>query len=504
MGRPCLICPTLVLALLFCSTAHADWRTDAGFTQLQMELGTSLPTGAGIPVMMSEAAQGANFYAQGTAGTVAYAGTGVLAGKTIIPYSGASGTSGHAAGVASYFCGNTQSVSPGVTELHAWRADDFASDLYFSDSLPVYAGSVQNHSWVGSFGLDSTDATLLRRLDFMINRDAVIVSTPMNNGAGMSKLLANAYHGISAGLRSGNHPQTHSNLDVTGRMKPDLVVNETFTSFAGPAVASVATLLLDAIRPDFPGADDPRVIKAIMLSAASKQNLLGWKRTTTSRPYDEVFGAGELNVLNAYQILAAGRQPSSNSIVRSLQGWDKGTSSTSNPERYFFTLPATKWGSTVSATITWHRNIPGDYASSTLANLNLRLVNAAGFTVGSTVTESISSIDNVEHLFLRNLPPGDYALEVSADTTAVSYGIAWEVQLGTGPQLTLTRTGAQNVLALSQIDPLKTYTIETSTDLSTWQSAATIRTADTAPATHATWQESSSLGAKFYRLNWAP
>ena len=96
------------------------------------------------------------------------------------------------------------------------------------------------------------------------------------------------------------------------------------------------------------------------------------------------------------------------------------------------------------------------------------------------------------------------ALEVSADTTAVSYGIAWEVQLGTGPQLTLTRTGAQNVLALSQIDPLKTYTIETSTDLSTWQSAATIRTADTAPATHATWQESSSLGAKFYRLNWAP
>jgi hypothetical protein len=120
------------------------------------------------------------------------------------------------------------------------------------------------------------------------------------------------------------------------------------------------------------------------------------------------------------------------------------------------------------------------------------------------VTESISSVDNVEHLFLRNLPPGDYALEVSAGTNNVTYGIAWEVQLGTGPQLTLTRTGTQNLLTLSQIDPLKTYTIECSADLTHWQSVATIRTADTTPATSATWQESSSLGAKFYRLNWAP
>jgi hypothetical protein len=363
---------------------------------------------------------------------------------------------------------------------------------------------VQNHSWVGSFGSDGTDTTFIRRLDALINRDGTIISTPMNNGPSMSKLLANAYHGISAGLRNGNHPQTHSNLDVTGRMKPDLVVNETLTSYAGPAVASVATLLLDAIRPTYPDADDPRVVKAILLSAASKQNLLGWKRTSSSRPYDETFGAGELNVLNAYHILAAGRQPFSNSVHRSLQGWDNGTSSTAAPNRYFFTLPAASWGATVSATITWHRSLSLNYSTSTLANLNLRLANAAEFTVGSTITESNSSVDNVEHLFLRNLPPGDYALEVSADTNNVTYGIAWEVQLGTGPQMTLTRTGTQNVLALSQIDPLKTYTIESSDDLISWQSAATIRTANTTPATIATWQESITAGAKFYRLNWAP
>jgi len=504
MGRICPVGLLFANAALLVMTAHADWRTDAGFVQLQAELGGAIPTGTGIPVMMSEASQSGHFYAQGTTNTVSYAGTGILAGKTIIPYSGASGTSSHAATVAGNFCGNTSSVSPGVTELHAWLADDFANHLYNTNPLPSYAGSVQNHSWVGSFGSDSIDGTFLRRLDALIHRDGLIVSTPMNNGATMSKLLANAYHGISAGLRNGNHPKTHSNIDVLGRMKPDLVVNESFTSFAGPAVASVATLLLDAIRPGFPDADDPRVVKAIMLSAASKQNLLGWKRTSTNRPYDEVFGAGELNVLNAYHILAAGRQTTSNSLSCSLQGWDKGSSSTVAPNRYFFTLPAARWGATISATITWHRTIANNYASSSLANLDLHLVNATGFTTGSTVTESISSVDNVEHLFLRNLPPGDYALEVSAGTNNVTYGIAWEVQLGTGPQLTLTRTGTQNLLTLSQIDPLKTYTIECSADLTHWQSVATIRTADTTPATSATWQESSSLGAKFYRLNWAP
>jgi hypothetical protein len=504
MGRNCLLNPIFAMTALICGAVQADWRTDAGFPLLQMELGASLPTGLGIPVMMSEASFGGNFYPEGTLGTLPYAGTGVLSGKTITPYSGPSGTSSHAAGVADIFCGSGSSVSPGVTDLQVWLADDFALNLFNTNPAPTYAGSVQNHSWVGSFGADSTDATLLRKLDFMINRDGTLVSTPMQNGATMEKLLANAYHGISAGLRSGNHPQTHSNLDVTGRMKPDLVVNQSVTSFAGPAVASVATLLLDAIRPGFPDADDPRVVKAIMLSAASKQNLLGWKRNSSSRPYDEVFGAGELNVLNAYHILAAGRQISSNSVMRPLQGWDKGTSSTSTPKRYFFTLPAARWGATMSATITWHRTIPNNYASSTLANLNLRLVNATGFTIGSTVTESISSIDNVEHLFLRNLPPGDYALEVSSGTNNVTYGIAWEVQTGTGPQLSLTRNGSQNTLSLSQLDPLQTYTVEVSTNMTSWAPATTIRTADTTPATSATWQETVSTSVKFYRLSWAP
>jgi hypothetical protein len=513
MGCICPISLFFAAALLPFGALRADWRTDAGFPQLQVELGVALPTGAGIPVMMSEAnvaaqSQPVVYAPQGTTGVDPYAGAGVLAGKTITPHSAASATSSHAAAVAGYFCGTAQSVSPGVTELHTWLADDFAEMLYFTNPPPVFAGSVQNHSWVGSFGSAAIDTEVLRRLDFIIARDGVTISTPMNNGSVMANLLANACHGISAGLRddngNANHPHTHSNLDVLGRMKPDLVVHEGVTSLASPAVASVAAFLLDAIRPAFPDADDPRVVKAIMLSAASKQNLLSWQRTSSSRPYDENYGAGELNVLNAYHILAAGRQTASGSALRALRGWDRGTSSTGTPQRYFFTVPFGQWGGTMAASITWHRALSPDFATATLANLNLRLLNAAGFVVGSTVTESVSAIDNVEHLFLRNLPPGDYALEVSADMAGVTYGIAWEVQSGTGPQLTLSRSGMQNVLTLSQLDPLETYTVESCTDLSDWLPATTIRTADTTPATSASWQQNVSAGARFYRLSWVP
>lgn len=493
------------LFLFAALAAQADWRDWSEFPQLQAELGASLPTGAGIPVMMSEANAGGSppvYLPQATTGTVPFAGEGGLAGKTLTPWSGASTASGHAANVANLFCGSFQSVAPGVTELHLWLADDFANNL-LANPIPTFTGSVQNHSWVGDFGNDTTNTALLRRFDFMANRDLVIASTPLNNGSTMVKLLSNAYHGITSGLRNGGHPQTHTLIDGLGRMKPDIVVEDTVTSNAAPAVASAATLLLDAIRPDFPDADDSRVVKAILLSGASKKNLPGWRRVSTSRPYDEILGAGELNVLHAHRILAAGRQTASGSAYRALSGWDKTTSSSTSPRRYFFKLLPGQWG-TISATITWHRTIPGNYASSTLANMNLHLKNASGFSVGTTIDESLSAVDNVEHIFLRHLPPGDYVLEVSSGTTNVTYGIAWEVQTNSGPQLAVQRDGSQITLSLSQLDPLETYTIESCTDLEDWQPVATIRTADTAPATTATWQETTSAEAKFYQLKWTP
>jgi hypothetical protein len=492
----------LVLSLCLLTSSPADWRTNAGYDLLSAELGGNLPTGAGIPVLQTEASESqgaAQYLPQATAGTVAYAGTGAFLGKTFTPHSGASAASGHAGAVASYYFG-AGSVSPGVTDVHVWLADDFVSEVYGTNS--TMTGSVQNHSWVGSTGDDAVDQAILRKFDLMINRDHVVATTPLNNGGLQAKLMANSYHSISVGLISGGHPQTHSNLDGLGRMKPDLVVEQPVTSYAGPAVASAAALLLDVIRPSFTLADDPRVVKALLLTAASKARLPGWRRVTSARPYDEIYGAGELNVYHAYHLLQAGRQAASNTVERSRTGWDIGTSSSTQTRRYYFTIPAESWAQTFSCSLTWHRQFTGGVSNASLANLNLTLRAASALTPGAVIDQSISSVDNVEHLFLRHLSPGQYVVEVTADTGAITYGLSWQSSLGSSPQLNLQRSGSQSLLSLSQLDPLITYTVQSSTDLLSWVTFSTLRTADTAPSFSYSMQETHSGPQRFYRLQW--
>lgn len=500
-------------ALIWCSCAMvlpghawADWRDRAGYSTLQAELGGALPDGSGIPVMISEATVSTTefiYLPQGTTGTTPYAGTGNFTGKTITPYSGASSTSSHAATVLGNFCGTGQSLATGVTEVHAWLADDFVLALLGTDPPPSFSGSVQNHSWAGTVGDSALDIEIMRKLDLLVDRDAATITTPLNNGGSMASLLANAYHSIAVGVFSGNHPTSHSNLDGVGRMKPDIVVDQPYTSFAAPAVASAATLLLDTIRPGFPEADDPRVVKAILIAGATKQNLPGWHRTGPTRPYDETFGAGELNVLNAYHILATGRQATSDTTLRSHRGWDIATTSGA-ARRYFFEVPQGRWANTFSAAITWHRHFSDGVSTMSLSDLNLRLVQASGFIPGSSVDESISVADNVEHIFRRNLPPGRYALEVTSTTAGEAFAIAWEAQLGSGPAVTISKSGGTCTLSMNQLDPFKTYTIEASPDLVSWNPVTTIRTADTSASTSAQRSESVGGGSQFYRLSWTP
>jgi hypothetical protein len=109
--------------------------------------------------------------------------------------------------------------------------------------------------------------------------------------------------------------------------------------------------------------------------------------------------------------------------------------------------------------ITDNRNGPfwGNLSSS-LADLNLRLYQASGFALGSQVTASLSTVDNVELVHQSALPPGDYVLVVenASTTTTTSYALAWhslpavtvaatvstarEIDLQAGV-VTITRTG---------------------------------------------------------------
>lgn len=498
----------VVLWLGFAAVLHATWQDDIGYTQLASELGASMPTGAGIILLQSEADSGASppDYLPQAGGPGAFSGTGIHTGKTFYPETGQGTYRSHAFSVSSYFYANDLGVARGATEVHFYTANDFFNRLNSGVAPPTFPGRVQNHSWIGDAG--TANDTTLRRFDFMIDRDGCSAATPLNNNTGaMPALMCNNYHAITAGLLSGVHSQGGTNTDGSGRMKPDLVVNEGQTSYASPIIAGCAAVLLQtATASGNASAQKPQVIKAQLLAGATKKNLPQWQRDVDAEPYDDVFGAGELNLRSAYYIQQGGQFTFSTTVERPSRGWDFATTTTSaGGRRYFFSIPAGRFARTFSAALTWHRSLSLPNYNPTLANLTLRLYASSGFvTVGGAVSTSSSSVDNVEHLFLYNLPPGQYALEITSDTNSRSYGLAWDAQLGDGPLLAPHFTDGQLFLDAVNLDPQMTYTIESSPNLADpWTTEHTFRTADGTPAFTHTWQPSPSpAGPYFYRMRW--
>jgi hypothetical protein len=333
----------ITLQLAAADNARADWRVNAQWPELSAELGAAMPNGAGIIVMMSEVdtdnTSGLAYLPEATTATP-YMGSAQFAGKTLHAESGVGAASGHAAPVASFFFGNFSSIAAGVDVAHIYNAQEFFDALKTTSAPLTYPGSVQNHSWVNTVSANTmldpnADTRILRKLDMLIDRDGKVVCVPLNNGSGTTVpiLLGNIYNGLTVGLKNGGHSAGGSTVDGTGRMKPDIVAEADFTSLASPTVASASALLLDAIRPAFPDADHPEVVKALLLAGATKRSFPVWQRDASTEPYDDVLGAGELNILNAYHILAAGKQVFSGSAEVSRTGWDYATASSSNARR---------------------------------------------------------------------------------------------------------------------------------------------------------------------------
>src|SRR5262249_36793801 len=156
------------------------------------------------------------------------------------------------------------------------------------------------------------------------------------------------YNGMSVGALGG--PSSTGPTPDNGRAKPDLVAPAGFTSFSTPLVAGCAAILLQAgARGDGgPGtateASDARTVQALLLNGAEKPE--DWVQVNGA-PLDFRYGAGVLNVFNAYQQLQAGKQPftaaTTNTVgeahlppanagtVPGLRGWDFNTIS-STPE----------------------------------------------------------------------------------------------------------------------------------------------------------------------------
>lgn len=429
----------------FGSIAHA-WvppREAVGWNKLQAELGALMPTGTGIAVAQIEAPEGTAYMPD--------PGNTELLGKTFVTGSYATtGFSSHATSVGRYFYGTAYSLAPGVTNIKVYEANAWLTNQikYSTTSEPQAMTDsqgailrVQNYSWIGN--LYSSNADALRRFDYMINRDRIfaVVGTDNNNSTIVPNLLTSSYNAISVGRSDGLHAHGLTATDGAGRIKPDIVAPGGTTSTMTALVSGAGAMLLehaDRTAALVNARTNPQVIKAILMASATKSIFPDWERSIMNAqgvkvycPLDDTYGAGQLNVYDAYHLLNAGQfQASSTSLVND-KGWDYGQSA-STPKLYFFDIADYSSGE-LSVILAWNRIVTDGMngpnwgnPTSSLANLNLKLYSAAGFATGSLIDQSMSTVDNVECLYQVNLPAGRYAIEVSSLSGQADYGLAWQ------------------------------------------------------------------------------
>jgi hypothetical protein len=100
---------------------------------------------------------------------------------------------------------------------------------------------------------------------------------------------------------------------------------------------------------------------------------------------------------------------------------------------YNFEIPEGSTASELSIILAWNAKItdttpaPGTFTPvESLQNLDLRLYDSTSSFLGTMIDQSISTVDNVEHIYQTNLEPGTYTLKVSGAANW-DYGLAWRM-----------------------------------------------------------------------------
>jgi hypothetical protein len=404
-----------------------------------------------------------------------------------------SSESGHADQVAGNFYGTPDGVATNVAHVDNFDANYLLQISSNGDSLVVELPAINindpvvNQSFI-FFESDGSQATASdqQAIDSAYDNYAAQYNTLFFSGAGNGTPArvnppATCYNGVGVGVSDGIS-SVGPTID-NGRAKPDIVAPGGETSFSTPYVAGAAAILLQAALRGDGGSDthsaaDMRTIKALLLNGAVKP--ADWTNSNTS-PLDTRYGAGVLNLFNAYEQLAGGKQGyvvatsvSTNSphlptgdpgTVSVLNGWDFNTNSsnatTDGVNHYYFnvTNSLSDANFTATATLVWNRQL----GETNINDLDLFLLDAVN---GNLVACSTSRVDNVEQLWLPQLPPGRYDLQVlkhgGADVVsdAEAYALAFEFYSQT---LSLNWSGTDAVLAWP-VYPAG-FVVETTTNL---------------------------------------
>ncbi len=398
--------------------------------------------------------------------------------------------SAHATRVGRLFYGNLggnvmTGVCPDVSHIDVWNAQALYRQLCSpSPSLippgQIAAPAVINQSYV----FENATTGEIRSVDAVFDnyaaRHNTLFISAVGNGLAMTTDTgwpsqvnppADAYNDLAVATCNGT---TGIGPACDGRCKPDISAPGTETSYAAPLVSGAAALLLQAGKEGLGGSTtadtDIRVIKALLLNGATKPPdwtnsydifehvyIFNKPSAFTFTPLDPRYGAGVLNVYNAYEDLLAGEHLPTVSTTLNMQsmptpytyaaapeplkGWNLGTSHTraesNRLHHYLFDLPKTARASwNLNATLDW--NVTWAGTTLLMDHFYLYLLNSSG-----EVAWSKSPIDNVQQIHLNNLPPGTYDLVVMEIGSPVPiprshYGLSWDFTLAYPARRTLT------------------------------------------------------------------
>lgn len=416
-------------------------------------LGDDMPDGAGVAIGIVEGDPGS--YGPDPDHPA-------LRGLPLTLHSGPSDPSSHAINVLQTLAGRRGLVGK-PKAVGAWSVQHWMSTGYLqlgsprpprlAPDLGPDTPRVWSHSWISP---DAERAVpVLRRIDFAIDTDGLVMCVGVNNGkqSAIPPMLGSGYNVISVGADDGDSSGGFTRIEVDGRSKPDVVAPGGMTSFATPAVAGVAALLIDyaeGLHADDAALSEravrPEVVKAVIMAGAQKHHR--WA-PPPGRSLDERLGAGRVNLDASLRIMQGGPIEVGERITRG-KAWAYAKLKPRGTHRYTLEIPRTL--GEFSAVLTWHRRIAGRplllenqstgqrralwHHEPRLADLDLRLLRID--ERGATISEyllSASRIDNVEHLFVPELPAGRYALEVFRDAAADpikqepwTYALAWRLE----------------------------------------------------------------------------
>ncbi len=450
------ICAIVVSSLVCTTVLAGPVQDNHGLTDLIDRLGAgNEPTGAGVEVAQVEADEAGGYAPDPTQPE--------FTGKSFTLMNGSSGVSYHATNVAKRIYGTgSYGIAPGTDTIFVYSAAGWAQNTFLNvgssanPASPPGNVALFNNSWIGSFGSVSLDSQALRRADWSIDSSNAMMLNGVANSGEHAPLMSFGFNCVSVGTADGGHigGVIPSGYDTSGCQIPLIVAVQGTTSDATGIVSGVTSMIIETAdtHPNTAGnyfATLSETIKAVLLTGGKHEaawtnnaEITGPNRGRTSQPIDSMLGVGTVNIDNSWQVMSSGQHASSTSLSDLISaphaGWDTGIIANNQSKYILFDVlsPADE----VSVVLTWNQTVNSGFGSYSIVDLDLllwkfdgsSLVDITGnsglsvFSDGNVVSES--TVDNVEHLYIKNLAIGQYVLEVNRSASSGSskvFSVGW-------------------------------------------------------------------------------